>query len=249
MLVTATLGAARRRTERRGRGRAAEPQPGPTPITTGRATVIEAEPVTLAEAERWLGLADSATAEVALATLSRAVRAQRIASGDATLPEPGLAQMLVVRAGYGAGEQVADGRWTMARELPPARERPRRRKSALQPRERLAGLLAGRSELLACEELTLRARHDLDAAMLREAALQLRAALGAALGELPRAIGDSAPLAARVEELRGAGPEVTTLADRALTGTLPADAAARLDQVLASLEATLRAYAAHRASS
>ena len=70
------------------------------------------------------------------------------------------------------------------RELPvPERPEPRRR-SKHRPADRLAALLSGRDAVLACEELTLRARADLDRGREREAALQLEAALGAALAEL-----------------------------------------------------------------
>ena len=73
----------------------------------------------------------------------------------------------MISAGWGEGEQVADGRWLHARELPAraragaARAR-RDRSAALRPQERLAALLGGRSTALLCEELTLRARLDLD---------------------------------------------------------------------------------------
>ena len=61
--------------------------------------------------------------------------------------------------------------------------------------------MCGRDAVLACEELTLRARGDLDCGRDREAALQLEAALSAAVAELAGWVthGD---LAARLEELR-----------------------------------------------
>lgn len=211
VLVLATLGAPERRWRSRGRGaRPIAPEPPPAPVTTARATVIDAVPVTLREAERWLAAAGPEEAERALAQLARAVDAHRLASADPSVREPALAQALAVRAGHGAGEQVADGRWDAARELAPARPPRRRRSAGLRPQERLAALLGGRDRALACEELTLRARGDLDRGRLREAALQLRAALDAALAELTA----EAPHGAADPAQRPAGPSTGDLAQR-----------------------------------
>jgi hypothetical protein len=241
VLVLATLGAPERRRLRERRGRPAAAEPPPAPVTTARVTVVDAEPVPVTEAERWLAAAGPEDAERALAQVARAVRAHRLASGDPSVREPGLSQALVVRAGHGAGEQVAEGRWSAARELPPARAGRRRRVAGLQPQERLAALLGGHEHALACEELTLRARHDLDTGHVREAALQLRAALDAALGELPAAAKTSADLQRRIAELREQQPAVAALADAALGGVLPPDVDETLASTLQRLEAALRA--------
>ena len=90
-------------------------------------------------------------------------------------------QALATRIGYGSGEQVAEGDWEAARELPAPKPS---RSLLLHPQHRLAALLSGRDVALACEVLALRARVDLDQGRGREAALQLRAALDAALAEL-----------------------------------------------------------------
>jgi hypothetical protein len=209
-------------------------------VTTARVTVIDAEPVLLAEAERWLAAAGPANAEQAHVQVARAVRSHRLASGDPSVREPGLSQALVARAGYGSGEQVAAGCWRAARELPPARTGRERRVAGLRPQERLAALLGGHEQPLACEELTLRARHDLDAGHLREAAIQLRAALDTALSELPDAAKASADLQRRLVELRDQQPAVTVLADAALGGILPPAADVTLAATLQRLEAALR---------
>jgi hypothetical protein len=243
VLVLATLGAPERRLLRGLRPRAGriDPEPPPEPVTTARATVVDATPVAAAEAERWLAAAGPAAAEQAITHVARAVRAFRLASGDPAVHVPALAQALVVRAGYGAGEQVADGRWTAARELPPPREPRRRRVAGLLPHERLAALLGGHDRPLACEELALRARQDLDQGHVREAALQLRTAFDAALHELPAVAGSSADAARRIVELGELDAGVGALADDALAGMLPADADERLDAALRRLEAALRA--------
>ena len=240
VLVLATLGATERRRLRDRRARTVAPQPPPTPVTTARATVVDAAPVSAAEAERWLADAGQEDAERALAHVARAVRAHRLADADPAVHEPALTQALSVRAGYGAGEQVADGRWTAARELPPARPGRRRRVAGLRPQERLAALLGGHAEPLACEELALRARHDLDHGQLREAALQLRTALDAALAELAPAADSSADMARRLEELRELRPAVAALADEVLGGVMPPAASEALAAALQRLEAALR---------
>jgi hypothetical protein len=244
VLVLATLGASERRRLRDRRGRPAAPEPPPTPVTTARATVIDAEPVSREEAERWVASAGAEEAQAALAVVARAVRAHRVASGDPAVREPLLAQALVMRVGYGIGEQVAHGRWSAARELPPIRAPRRRRSAGLRPQERMAALLGGHARALACEELALRARQDLDAGQLRQAALQLRAALAAALVELPADRDASADMPTRVTELRERAPAVATLADAALIGPLPAGAAETLGAALQRLEAALRARVA-----
>ncbi len=246
VLVLATLGAPERRRLRDRRGRPAAPEPPPTPVTTARATVIDAQPVSAGEGERWVAAAGTEEAQAALAVVARAVRAHRIASADPAVREPSLAQALVVRVGYGGGEEVAHGRWSAARELP-AIPPPRRRQAAgLRPQERMAALLGGHARALACEELTLRARQDLDAGRLREAALQLQAALEAALAELPVASDAPADMPARVLELRERAEAIAVLADDALAGELPSTAAAALSIALERLEAALRARAVAR---
>jgi hypothetical protein len=143
----------------------------------------------------------------------------------------------------GRGDEVADGRWTDARVLPPVRPRSERRAGALRPQERLAALLAGRDVALAAEELTLRARLDLDRGRTREAALQLRVALEAALAEL-QAWSHRADLAQRLAELRGQRAAVAAAANRALEGGLDADELATVERVIGRLEAALAARVA-----
>ncbi len=124
-----------------------------------------------------------------------------MASVDPWVADADPARAIGYRVGYGTGEQVAEGDWESARELP--RPEPRAARSALlAPQERVAALLGGRDAPLACEELVLRARGDLAHGRPREAALQLRVALDAALAELAawREVGD---LAARLDELAG----------------------------------------------
>jgi hypothetical protein len=161
------------------------------PVPTVRATVVRARPFgSHEEAEAWLGglrrekRALEAEAAQAAGPLNRLVRAHRAAAADPWAPDVSPEHALVVRVGFGDGDQVADGRYGAAYELPHERRGPRRR-ADLSPDERLAAILGGREDQLACEELVLRARADLDAARPREAALQARIALEAVLAEVP----------------------------------------------------------------
>jgi hypothetical protein len=246
VLILATLGAPERRLLRGRRAQRAEPEPPPAPVTTTRATLVRA--ISLADAaaaERWLAAAradSDAPITEAVAALNRVLHSQRVASADAHLREVSRAQAIAVRVGIGEGEQVADGRWASAFTLAPSRL-PRRREAALRPQERLAALLGARDVALACEELALRARQDVDAGRRREAALQLQAALTTALAELepwaPRA-----DLDARVEELRGLAPVAGAAASAALQGGVDDATAAAVERVLGRLEAALRARTA-----
>lgn len=245
VVVLATLGAARRpRRPGRGRARAVPPEPDPAPVATGRATIIDAgAPLRDATAgEAWLRAAGEDELEAGLLVLDRALHAFRLAAADPYAGPLGRRQALVARVGFGAGEQVADGQWTAARELTPPHPR-RRRARVLAPQARLAALLGAREAPLVCEELTLRTRADLDAGRPREAALQLRVALDAALAEL--AADPHAPeLTDRLAELRAQGDAVAAAAQAALAGPPGAEHLEAVTFTLGRLEAALRARAA-----
>lgn len=251
VLVLQVLGAPQRHlVARRRRARAAEPAAGPRleaePVVTSRVTLIDTAALAgSAVAERWLSQADGeALAGEALARLNRVLHAHRVASADPYAREISRAQALVVRIGFGGGDRVADGRWDRAIELPrqPVRSL-RPRTAALRPQERLAALLAGRDAVLACEELTLRVRLDVDTERWREAALGLRIALDAAVAELAPWT-EIAGLPARVEELRERRVEVARVADAALGSGLDDAQISVVRTVLGRIEAALRARVA-----
>jgi hypothetical protein len=183
---------------RRGRRAPAAPAAAVAPVT--RVTVIRAEP--LKDAGAWLREPELDAAEAALASL---LSSYRIAAADFAAPDADPARALVVRAGYGSGEHVAAGTWEQARELPAAQRRRFGRRPDMRPQERLAALLASRDAALACEELTLRARADLEHGRDREAAIQLEAALTTALAELEgwRGVTGIARRLAELAELAG----------------------------------------------
>ena len=244
MLVIATLGAPeRRRLSSRRTKTNAQVEPEPTPVTTGRATVITVgEPFADEdEAASWLTAAGEDELELDLAVLNRALHAFRLVSADPYLASVGRHQLLVARIGYGAGEEVADGLWTQAHELMVPQHRERRAR-VLAPQARLAALLGGRDNPLACEELALRARLDLDQGRDREAALQVLVALDAAIAELASDPTAQA-LAERVDELREYRDPVTAAAQAALEGPLDDDDRAVAVRALERIEAALRARA------
>jgi hypothetical protein len=113
--------------------------------------------------------------------VNRALSALRAAAGDPLVQDIGATKALVVRLGYGTGEELADGRWTEAKEL----SRPRRgRLDDVDPQSRVAAVLAGRDEIHPAETLMLRARLDAQQGRFAEARYGLRAAR-AALQEQP----------------------------------------------------------------
>jgi hypothetical protein len=243
VVVLNTVGAPQRRFLGRRRPRPVEAQPTVTAVPVTRATIIDAVAMTdEITAERWLDDVDAdALVAESLSALNRVVAAYRIAAAQDGARDAARPQALAVRIGWGAGEEVADGRHSAARELPAVRGEGRT--AALRTQERLGALLTGRDVILAAEHLALRARSDLAARRTREAALQLRVALEAALAELtPWA--DRGDLAARIDELRGTRSDVGTVANRALEGGLDADEEAVVARVLGRIEAALRARTA-----
>jgi hypothetical protein len=239
----------------RARRREREATPEPAPVTTARATVIDPVPLSLeTQAKAWLTDLDrEREIGAATAVLNRVLHLHRLASADPTVHAVSPGQALVIRAGWGEGEQVADGVWAHARELDPSagrrsRGRGRRdRSAALRPQERLAALLGGRTSTLVCEELVLRCREDLDAGRIAHAAIQLDAAYAAAIPELRAE--ERQDLAVRIAELEKLHDGVAALARAALDHpgagqTPPGLDTERLEHALVRIESALRARTA-----
>jgi hypothetical protein len=185
-MIVEELGAPR---PKRRAGRRSKPvessDPGETPVT--RVTVTGEQLENPAQGSAWLkemmGSGGQGAAEVREATriVNRALSALRAAARDPLVQEVGATKALAVRLGHGTGDELAEGRWTEAREL----ARPRRgRLDDVDPQSRVAAVLAGRDEVHPAETLMLRARLDLQQGRRAEARFGLRAAR-AALQEQP----------------------------------------------------------------
>jgi hypothetical protein len=236
VLVLTTLGAPERR-RLAGRRPRAVTEAEPEPVPTSRATVARSTPFgSEGEAAEWLAGADlDEETAAAVLTLNRALHAHRVASADPYVTEVSTSRALVVRVGYGTGEEVAEGLFAEARELPVSgRRRPRRSMEA--PEERFAALLGGREEVLPAEELVLRARADLNAGRLAEAALQARVAIESLLAARIAAA-DSGPAGASLASHRDA---VAAAANAALSNEMPGDSAAALEEAVAAMEHVMK---------
>ncbi len=241
MLVVATLGAKRRKRFRR-RTRAADPNAQATAVEVGRATLIDARPLG-GDPAAWLrGVDCEAEALAGLAVINSVLQRHRIVAADPAAHVIAPGQALVLRVGVGAGEEVASGRWSSAAEVMLSSGR-QRREAALSPQERLAAVLSGRDVILACEELALRARADVDACRWREAAFQLDCALRAAVAELASWAGQG-NLDERIALLAKAAEQTAESAQTALIGGLSSQQIASLEESLLVLEAALRARTA-----
>jgi hypothetical protein len=233
VVVLKTLGAPQRRLLG-GRRPKAVTDAEAAPVPTSRATIVQAKPFDSAEdADSWLDAAAADSDEpVAAATreLNFVLRSHRAAADDPYARDVQPDHALVVRLGYGDGDQVADGRFNRAVELP-KEPRKRKRREALAPQERLAAVLGGRDSLLVGEELLLRARLDLDAGRTREAALQARIALESLLGELDD------KFAAPLRPLR---EQVARAANDALDGDLSAEETAAVADAVTQMTTAAR---------
>jgi hypothetical protein len=252
VLVVQTLGAppppppARRRR----RARKLEPGADPPPLPLARATTIRAHSPFAGEEEarRWLQEAteaeDTADTLVAdgVALLNRALHVHAVSGADPHAHELTPERAVAVRIGYGSGEETAAGRFTDAREVDvwaSGASKRRRRQEDLRPQERVAAVLGGRERIDVCETLLLRARADLDAGRMREAALQLRVGLEALLVELRGALPDPDHEAdmARLQERRHEAGEA---ANTAIAGDLGAEQAEAVRDLVGICERILR---------
>jgi len=251
VLVLETIGAPAPARRRRRRAREAEAGATPAPLPLTRATVVRAfAPFAVKEeASRWLGEATAAEDSIdglvseGVDVLNRALHAHAVASGDPHVQTLTPGRAIAVRIGYGSGEQVANGEFTMAREVDVhaggAASRRQQRAEELRPQERLAAVLGGRERFDACETLVPRARADLDAGRTREAALQLRVGLEALLAELKGALTDPGHTEdmAAIESRRH---EAGELANAALRGDLDAAQSEQLRELTGVCERVLR---------
>lgn len=249
VLVVETIGAPPPPRRRRRRPKDAEAAADPAPLPLSRVTAVRAEePFEKAgEADAWLEGAlaseDSIDAAVAegVALLNRAIHAHAVASADPLGAELRADRAATVRIGHGSGKEVASGRFSSAREVDvrAGGSARRRQDEELRPQERVAAILGERERLDACETLLLRARADLDAGRLREAALQLRVAVETMLVELAGALANP-DHESDMSELQGRRSEAGDAANAALRGQLPLDDERNVVELTETAERILR---------
>ena len=250
VLVVRTLGAPPPPARRRRRPRRAEADVEPSALPLTRVTAVRAFApfADEDEAATWLEQATEVAetadelVEDGVDLLNRALHAHAVATADprglALSPERAVA----VRLGYGDGDEVADSRFSEAREIDvwaSGASVRKRRQEDLRPQERVAAVLGGREQADTCETLLLRARGDLDAGREREAALQLRVGLEALLVELA----DAVPDPGHEEDmgvLRSRRGEVGEAANAALQGPLGEQQADQVRELLEICERVLR---------
>ncbi len=250
VLVTRTLGSPPQPHRRRRRAKGVEPEPAAVPLPLARVTAIRAFApfADEDEARRWLDAATEAeeTADEivadAVALLNRALHAQWVAAAEPHSAELTPERAVAVRIGFGAGEEVADGRFSDAREVDvwaTGASRRRRREEGMWPQERVAAVLGGRERFDVCETLLLRARADFDAGRQREAALQLRIGLEALLAELGDTKADEGH-AGDLDTLSENRREAGEAANAALAGDLPPERLVQVEELLGLCERVLR---------
>jgi hypothetical protein len=212
VLALRTLGAARARSRRRrGRPVPLAGEPGAAPLQLTRVTLVKARPLEREdEAADWLSRvsSDEQLAEQLLEettrTVNRALLAHRVAA-----PDP-----------YATDEDVADGRWRAAVELPETQRRGLRSEliDSVGAQERVAAVLGGRDSVAPYEVLLVEA--ELAA---RERRRDLAAlTLAAALESLARAGGDVGAAAGAARELQDRALGGREIDERALSEALRA---------------------------
>ena len=176
------------RTQRRGRRRprpVAPGEPEQVPITRVTVTGLPFEDASSGSAwlKRTLADRERGAQELRDATriVNRALNALRAEARDPLVQEIGLTKSLAVRLGHGTGEELAEGRWTEASQMPAPH---RGRLDDVDPQSRVAAVLAGRDEVHPAETLMQRARLDAQQGREAEARHGLQAAR-AALREEP----------------------------------------------------------------
>jgi hypothetical protein len=172
-----------------------------------------------------------------LEVVNLAIRAYRAAAHDPYATEVTRRDARRVRIGYGSTEEVQEGRWRSAIELPPPPGRKASRLERLRPQEGVAAVLAGRSRVFDAEDMALRALIDLDNNRSRAAAFQI----GAAMRMLPLAAQDG-QLAPDLDALEPSVRRAAELEAVAGERALGAAEVAELESIIAAVNRVLDAW-------
>jgi hypothetical protein len=211
---------------------------GTEPLGSQREAASRLEAIRVSEGEQQRWVRDG------LAVLNLAVRAYRTGAPDPYAMEVTRRDARRVRIGYGTTEEVQDGLWHDAVELPPPLRSRLKRIERLRPAEAVAVVLSGESEVLEAEDLLLRALVDLDQGRTRAAAYQADAAMRLLPLELR-----SRPGANRIDIDSLAEPvqRAEELAGLAATGPLEAADVQELESIIESVEDLLDEWRYERA--
>jgi hypothetical protein len=168
------------RPQRRGRRRARPVEPGePDQVPVTRVTVTGVSFDDTSSGSAWLKETlrsrERGMQELRDATriVNRALNALRAEARDPLVQEIGATKALAIRMGHGTGDELAEGRWTEASQLP---QQQRGRLDDVEPQSRVAAVLAGRDEVHPAETLMQRARLDVQHGRDAEARYGLQAA-------------------------------------------------------------------------
>jgi hypothetical protein len=115
--------------------------------------------------------------QVGLRVLNAAIRGYRAGAPDPYAIEVLRRDARKIRIGYGTTDEVQNGGFQSAIELPPGQAARATRIERLRPSEAVATVLTGRGAVLEGEDLLLRALVDLDHERTRAAVFQVAAAL------------------------------------------------------------------------
>jgi len=205
---------------------------GTAPVDDDRALASRLESVRSSEdeQERWV--------DEGLAVLNEAIRAYRAGAHDPYVIEVARRDARRVRIGYGTTEDVQNGQWRAALELPPPlRDRPKR-VERLRPSEAIAAVLSGRGRVLEAEDVILRALVDLDHGRTRAAAQQVCAAMTLFASEL----GAEVPTGKGRPALDALAERAQRLAAVASHGALDEQQVAELDEIIDAVDALVDAW-------
>jgi hypothetical protein len=244
VLVVGVVGAPASRPRVLRRARYAEQPPSPAEVPLSLVTFVRGtvplsdkrEAHERLEAIRFSEQDQNAFIRDALGVLNVAIRAHRAGAHDPYAIEVTLRDARRVRIGYGATEQVQEGRWETALELSPLTGRPSTRIERLRPAEAVAAVLSGRSRIFEAEDLLLRALVDLDNRRTRGAAFQV----GAAIRLLPLELGaESWGAIPGMRSLEARAQELETAAG---SRELSAKEVGELETVIDAVDATLERW-------
>jgi hypothetical protein len=203
---------------------------GTDPLDSAAAAAARLDGLRYAEA------AQDALVGEALGVLNLAIRAHRVGAPDPYALEVTRRDAREVVIGHGTTEEVQDGRFSQAFELPPPVPLRLTRIARLRPTEAVATLLSGRGDVLEAEDVLARAVVDLDNARTRGAAHQAAAAMRLLRGELAeRADRDGLD----IQSLAALAQRAETLAAAATTGPLTTAKVGELEELVDSVAGIL----------